>query len=114
MLSQVFSNGLRALALGGLVLCMTVPAASADAIDGEWCNTDGKHITINGPDITLPDGAKLQGNYTRHSFAYTVPESQPAAGTPMIMTLVNENLAVAKAYRGGILPMTWKRCERVS
>ena len=109
MCSRHFVRPLLAAAL-----CLAGSAARADAIDGDWCNPEGKHIVIKGPEITLPDGAQLNGNYTRHSFAYTVPDGQPAAGTPMIMTLVNENLAVAKAYRGGVLPVTWKRCEHVS
>jgi hypothetical protein len=110
MRSLLFSRML----LAAVVLCLASAAARADAIDGDWCSAEGKHIVIKGPEITLPDGAQLQGNYTRHSFAYVVPENQPAAGTQMIITLVNEDLAVAKAYRGGTLPVTWKRCEHVS
>ena len=99
--------------LGAALLCCAT-AARADAIDGDWCNGDGKHMVIKGPEITLADGAQLQGNYTRHSFTYVVPEGQPEAGAQIIITLVNENLAVAKAYRGALLPVTWKRCEHVS
>ena len=111
MTPQLFS---RLACLAALALAVSAGAARADAIDGDWCNAEGKHILIKGPEITLPDGAQLQGNYTRHSFAYVVPENQPTAGTQIIITLVNENLAVAKAYRGAVLPVTWKRCEHVS
>lgn len=99
--------------IAAAALCLAT-AVRADAIDGDWCNPEGKHIVIKGTEITLPDGAQLQGNYTRHSFAYVVPENQPAAGSQIIITQVNENLAVSKAYRGSVLPVTWKRCEHVS
>ena len=103
----------RAL-IAAAALCAGAGLARADAIDGDWCNPAGKHLVIKGPEITLPDGAQLQGAYTRHSFAYAVPDNQPAAGTPMILRLVNDETMIAQAYRGGVLPVTWKRCEHVS
>ena len=88
--------------------------ARADTIDGDWCDPAGKHLVINGQDITLPDGAQLQGTYLRHSFAYAVPDNLPAAGTQMILRMLNEQTMIAQAYRGGVLPVTWKRCEHLS
>ena len=103
-----------ALVLAAALAVLAPQAARADAIDGDWCNAEGKHLVIKGNEITLPDGATLQGNYTRHSFAYMTSESQPPAGTPMILRLVNEDTMLAAAYRGPTPPEQWKRCEHVS
>ena len=103
----------RALIAAALI-CTGIGFARADTIDGDWCDPAGKHLVINGQDITLPDGAQLQGTYLRHSFAYAVPDNLPAAGTQMILRLVNEQTMISQAYRGGVLPVTWKRCEHVS
>jgi hypothetical protein len=39
----------------------------ADAIDGDWCSTDGMRMSINGDKITTPGGKHIQGNYSRHA-----------------------------------------------
>ena len=115
MPSRFFSrHRAAALALAAALATLAPQAARADAIDGDWCNAEGKHLAIKGNEITLPDGSQLQGAYTRHSFAYTVPENQPAAGTQMILRLVNEDNLLAAAYRGPTPPEPWKRCEHVS
>ena len=109
MRASPFSRTLLAAAF----ICLA-SAARADSVDGDWCNTEGKHLVIKGTDITLPDGTQLQGSNTRHSFAYVVPASQTPAGGQMLMRLVNEETMIAQVYRGGTLPVTWKRCEHVS
>ena len=109
---RLLPNSLSLIAAA--VLCAGAGFASADVIDGDWCDPAGKHLVIKGQDITLPDGAQLQGTYLRHSFAYAVPDNLPAAGTQMILRMVNEQTMIAQAYRGGVLPVTWKRCEHLS
>ena len=51
----------RAACLSSLALLLLLPAAAAlaDAIDGEWCHTDGRHFTINGPDIVTPGNKRI-------------------------------------------------------
>jgi hypothetical protein len=50
-----------------------VGTARADAIDGNWCNGDGRHFSINGATIVTTEGTKTDGNYSRHAFSYTIP-----------------------------------------
>lgn len=95
------------------LLAMSNPA-SADAIDGQWCSPKGKHLNIAGSSITTPGGAKIQGEYNRHSFSYVVPPKEPSAGKKIYMMLISEEemdlrtgSPVAKAER-------WKRCETIS
>jgi hypothetical protein len=105
-------TSLALLAFG--ILVSTALPARADVIDGDWCDPDGKHLAIKGNEITLPDGKMLNGAYTRHSFAYTIPENSENAGTQMIMRLMNENLMLSQPYRTPVQPVQWKRCEHVS
>ena len=57
-----------------------VNAARADAIDGDWCRSDGKRMTIRGPAIVTPGGQKTNGNYSRHYFSYEIPAGEVGAG----------------------------------
>jgi hypothetical protein len=90
-------------------------AARADAIDGHWCFTDGKRISIQGPAIVTPAGSRIQGDYARHFFSYVVPEADPGAGQTVSMTLLNEDTvrlrigtAAAPSYDGP--GEIWHRC----
>ena len=65
--------------------------AFADAIDGNWCHTDGRRFSIRGPEIVTPGGKQMEGNYSRHAFSYAVPTPEPRAGETIFMTLLNEN-----------------------
>ncbi len=97
------------LALGGVAL--------ADVIDGDWCQADGRHMQINGPTITTPAGNTLQGAYSRHSFAYTVPASEPLAGTQVTMRLLNEttvNLWKGATSGDPATAEVWKRCTPIA
>src|SRR5258708_9051807 len=83
----------------GLAVLLSAGDAWADVIDGDWCATsDGRHMSIKGPEIVTPGGTRMQGNYTRHSFLYIVPPAEPGAGQTVSMILVNEetvNLRIA-------------------
>lgn len=98
----------------GLVLGLALAAgpARADAIDGNWCSTDGRYMTIEGPAITTPGGARIQGQYDRHHAAYVVPTAEPGAGQTVQMTLVNEQTVHAKRGAAEGAPEVWKRCAR--
>jgi hypothetical protein len=98
------------------IVLLSSGGARADAIDGEWCaNTDGRHMSIKGPDIVTPAGTRMQGNYTRHSFLYVVPPAEPDAGQTVAMILVNEETVnlrqAASAAEAAQAPVqVWHRC----
>ncbi len=90
--------------------------AWADAIDGHWCYADGRLMSITGPRIVTPQGSEISGDYRRHFFTYHVPAAEPAAGTVVFMTQLNEQTIHVR--RGADLataetaaPETWRRCS---
>ena len=75
------------------------------------------HLQINGPTIVTPTGNTLQGLYSRHSFSYTVPASEPSAGTTIHMRLLNEttvNLWKGTASGDSTAAEVWKRCTPIA
>jgi hypothetical protein len=78
--------------MGLAMLCGSATSSRADAIDGKWCHADGRRLTIRGPQIATPGGAKMSGDYTRHSFHYVVPPGEPGTGETMSMVLLSEYL----------------------
>ena len=54
--------------------------ALADAIDGDWCRSDGKRMTIRGPAIVTPGGRQTNGDYNRHFFFMS---SRPVKPVPV-------------------------------
>jgi hypothetical protein len=94
-------------------LAMLVGPAFADAIDGNWCHTDGRRLTIRGPEIVTPAGTHMQGDYNRHGFIYTPASPEPGAGQTVFMTLANENTVHLR--RGEAVsaapPEVWVRCS---
>ena len=85
-------------------------AAMADAIDGNWCRSDGKRMTIRGPAITTPGGQQTNGDYSRHFFSYVIPAGEAGAGATVSIQLLSEYLAHA---RQGTDPAVqeWRRCQ---
>jgi hypothetical protein len=101
------------IAVAALLVLSSV--ARADAIDGEWCYTDGRHMAIQGPRIVTPGGTEMKGDYGRHSFSYIVPEGEPDAGRGISMILVDEYTVHlrADADPAGATPPeveVWRRC----
>lgn len=96
------------LALPLIVLCLS--QAHADAIDGDWCLSDGSKLTINGPDIVTPGGRQLKGDYDRHHFAYVAPPAEPGAGGTVAMVLISE-LQMRLKPPGGE-EQIWRRCGK--
>ncbi len=91
------------------LLAQAAPAL-ADAIDGDWCRADGKHMTIRGPAIVTPGGTKAQGDYSRHFFSYVIPPGEAGAGNTVSITLLGEYLAQAR--EGDAAPaQEWRRCQ---
>ena len=94
------------------VLLLLAGPAFADAIDGNWCHTDGRRFSIRGPEIVTPGGKRMEGNYSRHWFSYTVPAPEPGAGQTISMTLANENTVYLQRGESaaGAPQETWIRC----
>ena len=94
-----------------LCLIMFATPALADAIDGDWCSAS-KHLTIKGPDITLPSGAAIQGEYRRHEFFYQVPAGDADAGSLIYLQLQGEDFMGFYHLKDGkpVDGESWMRC----
>ena len=84
--------------------------ALADAIDGNWCHSDGRHLEIKGPQLTTPGGAQIQGDYDRHGFAYVVPAAEPEAGATVKMVLMGETQM--RMISPANPDQLWRRCSK--
>ena len=100
----------RPFLIGIALLIASLGAARADAIDGNWCHADGRRMTIRGPQIVTPGGTRMQGDYTRHSFAYVVPAGEPGNGETVSMVLLSEYLMHARQGGGDAPVQVWNRC----
>jgi hypothetical protein len=97
--------------IAALGLTMLAGPALADAIDGNWCYTDGRHFSIRGPEIVTPGGKLMEGNYSRHWFSYVAPAPEPGAGETIFMTLANENTVYLRRGEAATAQETWVRCS---
>jgi len=94
-----------------LALVATAPAF-ADSIDGEWCAPIGqRRMMIDGPRLTTPAGARIEGNYTRHAFTYKAPTGEVEAGLEIEMRLMGEHSMLFRP-QGTTSAQTWTRCAR--
>jgi len=110
---------LKTIVLAAVSILAFSAGARADAIDGEWCNRDGKQMSIRGEQITTPDGNRTTGNYQRHNFSYVVPGTEPQAGATAQMSLINENTVHMRVAQAGtcqsrVPVQIWQRCTPVS
>jgi hypothetical protein len=99
--------------IAALALHIGVSPAHADAIDGQWC-LGPSHFAIEGPSILTPGGNRIQGNYSRHAFAYVVPASEPGAGGEIDMQLLNEETVQLTRKGQTSPPEIWRRCKPTS
>ncbi|MFL5063792.1 MAG: hypothetical protein ACJ8FU_13680 [Xanthobacteraceae bacterium] len=96
--------------MGLAMLCCSATSSRADAIDGNWCHADGRRLTIRGPQIATPGGAKMSGDYARHSFHYVVPAGEPGTGETVSMVLLSEYLMHARQGASDAPVQVWNRC----
>ncbi|SFI05628.1 hypothetical protein SAMN05216304_101635 [Bosea sp. OK403] len=94
-------------AVAALTFC-TMSPAYADAIDGAWCSENGRRFTIEGSAVTTTKGLRLSGNYTRHTFNFTLPPEEADAGSPVDMVLQGETQV--RVTIGSAAAQTWRRC----
>ena len=95
--------------LAGAAAFFLSGVAKADQIDGHWCFTDGRNLSIDGAKIVTPGGNRIEGNYTRHAFSYTVPDGEAGAGTVTAMNQLND-LMMHLRPDGATEPQLWRRC----
>ena len=86
-------------------------AALADAIDGDWCHSNGKRMSIHGPEIVTPGGKQTRGDYSRHFFSYVVPAGEAGTGETVSITLLGEYLAHARQGAADAPVQEWRRCQ---
>lgn len=96
------------LVLATILLVIGAGGARADAIDGSWCHSDGRRLSISGPLIITPAGTRTEGAYSRHAFDYVAPAGEPQPGTAIHMTLLGEELMHMRVGDGEA--QTWRRC----
>lgn len=97
-----------AIAGAAAVTIGDMPAAHADAIDGAWCSETGRRFAIEGPSVTTTKGLRLSGNYTRHTFNFTLPPEEADAGSPVDMVLQGETQV--RVTIGSASAQIWRRC----
>jgi hypothetical protein len=85
-------------------------SARADAIDGNWCQANGKRMSIQGPEIVTPGGTQTRGDYSRHFFSYVIPAGESGAGETVSITLLSEYLAHARVGADPTV-QEWRRCQ---
>ena len=61
-------SGRLLIVLVAAAMLLQTGVGRADAIDGDWCSTDGQRMSIVGEKITTPGGTQIRGNYSRHAF----------------------------------------------
>lgn len=97
-----------AVVLGAAGSLAGLGIAHADSIDGHWCSDAGKRIIIEGPAVTTPAGVRMQGNYSRHGFAFTMPANEADGGAAIDMVLQGEQRVSVRI--GVAAPQLWRRC----
>ena len=105
---------MRRTILVSFITIFWITSAAADQIDGEWCSEDGKRLVINGPNIEIPSGKRIVGNYTRHGFTYSGPQGDPEAGQTIRMAQQSDEHM--KLYRSTAPDKAedWRRCNITS
>ena len=93
-----------------VVLLLISRPAMADQIDGNWCSSDGRNVTIDGDKIRTPGGTVMTGEYERHSFRYVVPKDEPNAGMVILMVQVNDEIINVIEGKDTTLHV-WRRCK---
>ena len=84
------------ISLVATAMLLQTGISHADAIDGDWCSTDGMRMSIRGEKITTPGGRQTEGNYSRHAFDYVIPVGENGSGDVVNIVLRGEYLALSR------------------
>jgi hypothetical protein len=98
----------------GVAVVMQPMSLRADAIDGEWCSDDGRHLSIQGSKIVTPSGTRMEGVYSRHSFLYVTPANEPQAGLEVSMQLLSETAVNVRVGSPTAPSRVWHRCTETT
>src|SRR2546430_16604540 len=94
-----------------LAMLLQTGISRGDAIDGDWCSTDGMRMSIRGEKITIPSGKQIEGNYSRHAFDYVVPAGENGSGDVVSIILRSEYLALSRQGPLEAPLREWHRCK---
>jgi hypothetical protein len=115
---NILKHRMLLVGLSGFLTVVTAGPASADAIDGDWCN-GGRHILIDGPSAITPGGNKITGDYDRHAFSYQIPSTEKGAGGKVFL-IVRSDEEMHFWQTAGDRPSAntpaevWRRCQNIS
>lgn len=98
-----------------LALVLVALPARADAVDGSWCSGDGRSMMIDGSSVTIPSGAHVQGEYSRHVFRYVGPADGPESGHDIRMFLNGDDVLRIRRFIDGVEQPeeVWQRCKPI-
>lgn len=102
---------MRTWVLAGM-LTAAPTLALCDRVDGAWCGPDGRQITILGDRVVSFGGTETDGIYSRHRYAFTVPEGEAGAGAAVVLNQLSEEEARLSVDGGDGQP--WTRCRPVT
>lgn len=107
---------MRRLALILPVLLFCASPSRAHDIDGNWCSSDGRMLTVHKGIAHIPSGAEVLGEYKDHIFRYVGPADDPETGHDVRMRILgNEDLRLERIIEGTPQPEEhWRRCEPVA
>ena len=104
-------SGRLLIVLAVAAMLLQTGVGHADAIDGNWCSTDGQRMSIVGEKITTPGGTQIRGNYSRHAFDYVVPAGEKGSGETVSIILRGEYLAISRQGSADGPLTEWRRCK---
>jgi hypothetical protein len=96
-----------------LFICVSLPAHGqkyVQALDGDWCQADGKRLSVKGADVVLPGGKPLRADYARTYASWVVPQGEQNAGMTVTMMLVGSDRAHTREGAADTPPLEWRRC----
>ena len=114
---RVAMRKLRYVAITAAALTLAAAPAMADRIDGNWCFTKGRilSLSIDGPRIVTPGGRKMQGIYDRHGFQYTAPKGEMGDGQIVTMNQIDDDrmhLVIGGRPGDDKKAQLWRRCKQ--
>jgi hypothetical protein len=104
-------SGRLLIVLVAAAMLLQTGVGRADAIDGDWCSTDGQRMSIVGEKITTPGGTQIRGNYSRHAFDYVVPAGENGSCETVSIILRGEYLAISRRGPADGPLTEWRRCK---